>query len=529
MARSIVNVKETITQEDLKNRYETMLNNVANMLDKDGPIYSTWIYFQIGLDDDNYIKFDTSSQDKMQNLIASLSIEKSCSGVANTFTLVVNYDPFNMGQESKDAIEKLDEFIAKAMSEDFDNPTTSCRGRIQYGYNSTSTTSDADLVSPLYVFFLTNATSSVNFDSGISTYTFTGTSTLSADCDYVTSYDKVENENLLEVVGKTLYKYYGDPEHPPKYPKVDDITPISTDIKYRIDISAQDISEAVTISVDKTSATQSPWAYCKKLLDANPLTQKEKDSEEFANLDEISLNKRPHYNIYITDVDNCPTIHITHCAPSSTVVDGKEVVVETGTTKINYVFSWGMKNENLQNKNIVTGWKPEVDLYTYLIRKANHSRFEKIKELYEKDPDTYKETYEKLATSFSSDLVEMYNAELELIGIPADPPMSAEIEVVPRVLENVSRTAGIYVITGASDEITNTGIFSSTLKLFRVRSRNPDVYSSLTINETAQKTKVEKQDNGTYMVVTQIDDKTREYKFIDADGNRVLPDGTPIK
>ena len=123
----------------------------------------------------------------------------------------------------------------------------------------------------------------------------------------------------------------------------------------------------------------------------------------------------------------------------------------------------------------------------------------------------------------------MYNAELELIGIPADPPMSAEIEVVPRVLENVSRTAGIYVITGASDEITNTGIFSSTLKLFRVRSRNPDVYSSLTINETAQKTKVEKQDNGTYMVVTQIDDKTREYKFIDADGNRVLPDGTPIK
>ena len=80
-----------------------------------------------------------------------------------------------------------------------------------------------------------------------------------------------------------------------------------------------------------------------------------------------------------------------------------------------------------------------------------------------------------------------------------------------------------------NDEITNTGIFSSTLKLFRVRSRNPDVYSSLTINETAQKTKVEKQDNGTYMVVTQIDDKTREYKFIDADGNRVLPDGTPIK
>lgn len=494
MARGTVNLDVKIDQFGLKDRYEKMLNNVANMLDANGPIYSTWIYFQIGLNENNHIVFDSSSTDKQQNLIASLSIEKTCSGIANTFTLVVQYDPFNFGQDTNknDNVEKLDEFIAKAMAEDFDNNTTACRGKIQYGYNSTSTTSDADLVSPLYTFFLTNATSNVDFDSGITTYTFTGTSVLSADCDFVTEFDKVENKNLLETVGKILYRYYGDPDNPPSISGIETITPESSDIKYRIDINNNDITKAVNISVDKSSNIQSPWMYCKSLLDANPLTQEEKDSEEFKNLAEISLNKRPRYVMYITDIDEKQTIHISHIAPSSKVENGKETAVETGDMKVNYVFSWGMKNENLQNKNIVTGWRPEVNLQTYLIRKANHARYNKIKELCEANPDneTYKKTYENLATSFSEDVLEMYNAELELIGIPADPPMSAEIEIIPRILEQFSRTEGIYVITGASDEISNTGVFKSTLKLFRVRSSNADK-SSLTKNQIAQQEKLD--------------------------------------
>jgi len=495
MARGIVNLEVTTTQQGLKDRYEKMLNNVANMLDKNGPIYSTWIYFQIGLDDNNYIVFDTSSQDKQQNLIASLSIEKSSSAVSNNFTLVVQYDPFNFGQTSTDAIEKLDEFIAKAMSEDFNNTTTACRGRIQYGYNSTSTVSDADLVSPLYTFFLTNASSSVNFDSGISTYTFTGVSTISIDCDFVTEFDKIENKNLLETVGRILYKYYGNPNTKPANFDVSDITPMSGEIQYNIDISAKDIEQAVTISKEKTSATMSPWVYCKNLLDENPLTDEQSKSEQFANLDEISLNKRPRYSMYVTDVDGQQTIHIVHISPASIIDEnGNEVVYvaqnDDGALSIDYTFSWGMKNENLQNKNIVTGWKPEVNLHTYLIRKANHIRFKKIKELYEENPDNeeYRKAYNLLAGEFSSDVVEMYNAELELIGIPADPPMAAEIEIVPRILENVSRTAGIYKITGASDEISNTGVFKSTLKLFRVRSEKVDKYSSLTVNDTAAMT-----------------------------------------
>ena len=121
--------------------------------------------------------------------------------------------------------------------------------------------------------------------------------------------------------------------------------------------------------------------------------------------------------------------------------------------------------------------------------------------------------YNDLAEYYSEDVVEMYNAELELIGIPADPPMAAEVEIIPRVCENISRTAGIYAITGASDSISNTGTFTSTLKLFRLRSANADK-SSLTKNETAQETKSEKVyvDLYNYVYVTPEEKKAMQNK-----------------
>lgn len=511
MAKNPINVNVETSQEGLKTRYENMLHNVAKMLDDDGPIYTTWIYFQIGTKG-KYITFNSSSQDTKQNLIANLDIEKTCSGIANSFTLTVYYDPFNYGQDTQDKIEILDEFIATAMAEDFNDDTSSCRGKIQYGYNSTSA-SDDSLVSPIYTFFLTGATSNVKFDSGIAMYTFTGTSVLSAECDYVTSYDEIKDTPLLQAVGKLLYKYYGDPDHPPIKSISEGITPISGETKYRIDINDNDITNSQTINEEKSSITQSPWLYCKSLLDKYPLTKEEAESEEFKDLSKVSLNKRPKYSMYITDTDDKPTIHIVHFAPSSTVENGKEVSVEQSALSLNYTFSWGTKQDNLSNKNIVIGWKPEVDLYTYLIRSALHKRYEKLKELKDTDPAKYGKAYDDLAEYYSEDVVEMYNAEIELIGIPADPPMAAEVEIIPRVCENVSRTAGIYAITGASDSISNTGTFTSTLKLFRLRSANADK-SSLTKNETAQETKSEKVyvDLYNYVYVTPEEKKAMQNK-----------------
>ena len=69
----------------------------------------------------------------------------------------------------------------------------------------------------------------------------------------------------------------------------------------------------------------------------------------------------------------------------------------------------------------------------------------------------------------NADVYEMYDATLTLIGIPADIPLCAEITIMPRILESVSRTAGIYMVQGGTDRIVTNGAFTSDLKLLRIR------------------------------------------------------------
>ena len=127
---------EDWSQNTVINRFNTMVNNINNMIKKNGPIYSTWIYFQLGKNEP--VIFNTSSTDKDRNIIANLTMEKGNSSVANTFTLTVNFDPFNFGQETQSKVELLDEYVAQAMYVDWksDDEDTKLRGIIQYGYNS---------------------------------------------------------------------------------------------------------------------------------------------------------------------------------------------------------------------------------------------------------------------------------------------------------------------------------------------------------------------------------------------------------
>lgn len=477
------NTSTTYSLSDMNNtvlakKYENMLNSVTKMIESDGFTYSVWIYFQIGTKD-SALTFNSASTDKKQNLIASLDVEKSGSGIANQFTLVIQYDPFNYGQETTDQIDKLETFIANAMAEDFDSSSTACRGKIQYGYNSTS---DSNLVSPLYEFYLTSASTDVRFDSGIVTYTFTGVSTIASDCDYTATFPAFENKKLLQVVGETLYTYYGDPENKPSFIANDSgIEVVDNDFKYMIDIPQTLLDDSPTISYQEvTSDTMSPIVYCKQLLDLEHRTQSEIDSGLYDNLDEKSVNLQPRWVLSVTDVADAKTIHIAHLKPKSTKnASGEEVTEKSdeNTISINYAFTWGSRDNNGDIiKSIVVGWNPEVDLYTYLIRKSLVKRLTRLKDLSldasisEEVRKEYRTKYAKVAFDMEDTFREMYNAEIELVGIPADPPLTAEIQVLPRILETESRTSGIYAITGASDKISTSGVFTSSLKLFRLRS-----------------------------------------------------------
>ena len=470
--RNPIPIDTTIDNKALLKRYKNMLNNVSEMINKDGYIYSVWIYFQIGLNEKNSIIFNTASQNKRENLIASLNIDKNGSGVANSFTLTIQYDPFNYGQDTKDKIDKLETFIANAMAEDFNDDTKACRGKIQYGYNSTS---DSNLVSPLYEFFLTSASTDVKVDSGIVTYTFTGTSVLSADCDYTTSYPAVENKPVLEVVAEILYKYYGDSAHKPDCIKNSTIVPEDNDYKYIIDIDANLMKNSELITeAEVKSDTMSPISYCLSLLQNYSLTQTEKASGLYDNLDEKSVNTKPRWSLSITDHSNGKAIHITHVAPKSSKSDSVETYVEKNPLQLNYTFTWGIQTKSgTPVKSLVVGWKPEVDLYTYLIRKALVKRHSKLKELASQETDPngeYTQKYKLVAESVKDTFREMYNAEIQLIGIPADPPITAEVNIQAYILESESRTSGVYSITNATDTISTNGTYISTLKLFRQRS-----------------------------------------------------------
>lgn len=469
---NIKNVSASTSQTEMVTNLKNMINNVTNMLDREGPIYTTWIKFQIG-ENENPLIFDSSSTNPQKNLIAQLDFNKSGAGVTNDFTLLIQYDPFNMGQASnQDTIEKLDEYVAKVISSTIGDDVGSLIGYIQYGYNSVS---DSSLVSPRYEFFITNATTEVKFESGLSTYTFTGTSTIAADCDNVTNFPARENANILQVIEETLYYWYGTEEYPA--PHVQGIKPTNNDYKYKINIEDNLYNDSLTGQTIDAATGVTPWAYCDSILNKYYLTDSESKSELYQDVENLSYALRPRFVMYIDDAEK--TIRVTHVVPKLYQDEDGNVKYdysEKSLLSLDYTFSWGYNKQNL-----VVGWKPEAQTYLYLIRRARKLRLEeqlnKAKMSNDINADeTIKELQEEL-TNVNDDLNEMFDAQLQTIGIPADVPIGVEVGIEPHILETVSRLAGIFVIVGASDTITSNGIFSTTYKLFRIRGFNDKVQS----------------------------------------------------
>lgn len=484
-----VGKQSDITIKKLKENFLNMLDNVSNMLINEGPILSTWIKFQVGKK--NPIVFDSSSTNPKKNLIAQLEFNKTGAGVTNDFTITIQYDPFNYGQEDTDIIEQLDEYVANAMSFDMDTDINTLRGTVQYGYNAAS---DSSLVSPEYTFFLTDASTTVKFESGLSTYVFKGCSTLASDSDNVVKFPAItgDGEKLLDIAISVLYRYYGDKANKPAVGKILSNYEIpegqENELKYKIVVSADcynDCVENVTIG-SKTGMT--PWEYCQSLLDANPLTKTEKDAVDedgnyiYANLGKLSYAQRPRYVISMDDATK--TIMITHVVPKYTNENKTQLEASDPDLQTDYVFRWGMSNK----KNLVVGWKPEVDTKLYLIRRARYLRAqqllgddEKFNELVSKSieesesTDEVKNAISKQLEGINDDLNEMFDAQLQIIGIPADPPIGLELGVQPTIMQTVSRTSGIYMVNGATDIISSNGMYITTLKMFRLRGMDDTV------------------------------------------------------
>lgn len=495
IVRNSPNIEVSIDQSVMAKRFSNMISNVKSAMRRNGPIYATWIAFQIGMNTEKSrpIYFDTSSTNKKTNLIVSLKYKKSCAGTANSMEISIVYDPFDSGQKNSDVIEQLDEYIARAMSPEIndDDSMNLLKGYIQYGYSKLSD-SDATMVSPKYWLQLTNAECVIDYNTGLATYTFSGTSIIASDSDNVISYPgygkyaeegKQYKWKKLDIVEYTLFKYYGDPDNRPSH-TADTTQCVDNNYKYKIDIPDDVWNASIKQEIDyEPKSNMSPINYCQGLLDegTNCLTDEQIESETFSNLAELSYNQRPRYLISVDDANR--VIHITHVTPTYTydTTTGEVVAVTMNEEfqnalkerSISVPLTWGHQKDDL-----IIAWKPEVNAFLYLIRKARWLRNkEMLKEAYESQDKTIIKKAEDKLIAVNDNLREMYNAQIQIVGIPADPPIGAEIEIYPQNLETVSRTAGVYMITGCTDEISSNGSYTTTLELFRMRGFNDPDYA----------------------------------------------------
>lgn len=468
-----------ISTTALISKFETMLKNIDSMINKDS-IYSVWIRFQLGTDNNSdKVTFNTASTNGKENLIASLEFKKSGAGVANSFKLTVQYDPFNFGQNPSDEVEALDNILAKALSFDFSETNNqSLKGYLQYGYNVAS---DTNLVSPKYQCIITQIESSTKTNSGITKYIFEGTSEVAIDSEYTPVFEaSKEDENVVQRVGQILYYYYGDSSNPPSF--ISNTETAEGSPGYNIDVPDELINDSVS---DKLPAKNdmTPITYCSTILQGR-LSKSDYDKYNSDNI--IKDSEKPRYVIYITDSDKNKTIHLTYVNPKE----------GTGLDRVNYHFTWSNDKNNL-----VTAWEPNVDLRLYLLQKATLSR--SASQLNELKAEAQKLIQEARASLNSGDFQSKYDAAYQaikafsehisqvnvqakeypdavmtLVGIPSDIPIGVELMITPRILQSVSRTAGYYMTKSATDYINTNGIFETKIDVIRLRGFSDSDYQS---------------------------------------------------
>ena len=453
IARNFSNVKTLLNQSEMVSNFNNMLEKVSNMIEKQGPIYSVWICFQIG--ENKPIVFNSSSTNIKENLIAEMQLQKNGSGNANAFTLKINYDPFNHGQNTTDKIEELDSLIADLISYDLGDESNNAkfRGYLQYGYNYTD---DNNIVSPKYELIISKANSSIDWSSGITVYTFEGVSTVAANCNIQGNYPAQKNRNLISLVKDTLYYYFGDPENPPYGIEVGRAT-AGLDVKYLIDVTEELEKNAPDLESVNEVNGKNPFEYCEMVMKGQ---MSKSDTEKYKN-NELTDVQKPKYVYYISDTAGQKTIHLNYINP----MDG------TNNLKLDFQFSWNQKSRNL-----VQQWNPEVNLYYFLIKQASLNyekrKLDKLLSSDSSDEDK-KEAQDKYISNvdqLSEQAYEMYYSTLITTGIPGDLPVMTEMNIIPRIAESVSRTQGVYGLASITDTISTKGVFTSEFKVIRLRN-----------------------------------------------------------
>lgn len=491
MQRNIdINKTVIVSRQDMANDFKNMMIKVSDMIDRQ-PIYATFIYFQIGISEaDKSCVFNTTSTNPKSNLITSLSFKKQCVGTANEMEIHIIYDPFNYGQDTetdnKDSsmLEALDDKVAQVMAWALDDNTSNGTNNImrcwlQYGYNDTN---DSNLISPKYQLYITGADSSMNASTGVIEYTFTAQSLITAHAESTFKPNTVSKDQpVITTVANVLYEYYGNPNQQDKPSQITaNRSEKNSDLKYNIHIDASLFDTQRKFKEDYcVTSLITPFTYCNNILNEYNLNQPDFDSGNYSD-DKAIYNNKPYYALSIIDSnknDGTGDICLSYVTPSNS--QSQNITIDfpiTWSNNKNRTFNVLIDNKNVPQtarpNNLVIDWRPETDLRLYILQKmvllANNDNI-KIEDENDSTSKVIAEAQKNKSSYAGLDAIERYDATLDLVGIPAEPPLMAELKILPVFLQKVSRTAGVYAIKSVTDTINTNGVFRTSLTLQRLR------------------------------------------------------------
>lgn len=187
------------------------------------------------------------------------------------------------------------------------------------------------------------------------------------------------------------------------------------------------------------------------------------------------------YNIKDTDNDNAVYWYeLVDTKEKQTVVIHRTVIESEKDLSglATFTFDWGGNHQDNSTNNLIlsfeTEYKGEVNIAMtediFSKKYAIDSEGRKLTAMGYFEylvPDYVRQDYYRDAKFWSRSTLWAYNAQMELLGIPADIPIGAYIEVNPLIYGRKHHTAGIYIITGARCDISANG-FRTNLSLTKV-------------------------------------------------------------
>lgn len=423
---------------NMKDEFNRMFDQLTKKLSA-VPVYAQWVKFQVG-------NFALDTSDPNQQYFVSLNYTKNGSGKANSFTLMIAYEPKMSGNmiNSQD-INLIDKqlCIYDGLSKD------KLKCWLQYGYGHTPD----KLISPLLEGMVIDY--SPELRDGILYYTITGYSSLIQAVEDTVTIDEMKNTRPTEAVKKAIEDHIG-------------VNAGDNNLGYEVQFAPGTEGSDKVIESIPGVADKNLFEYVSQTLNMAEVDGYVEDESK-----EEASKTRPYYIYDISETKDKKIITIEKIDPKS-YNDEKmsNVVFEWGSKKNNFVRSWQpnikgsvLLAQNYQYDKDQSQWG--IDDSGEPVETKNMLKPPTSMVTNPDTPDATSIDESTELTTWSKAIQYGYEATLIIQGIPCDIPIGMYIKVTPLLYGQPHHSAGVYMVTKSSDTIDSGG-FQTQIDLIKV-------------------------------------------------------------